>query len=305
MQASKKYIYLEKLLFSSRENDILRFYSNFKSPKELVHWMEKRPRQKFKIYEVNGDKRYTVIIPTRNYLGSHARRCLKIYKGLHIIFLESHGAFFSYSRTINYGFKYAVKKYDPNWIIVSNDDMLKVDNVLKLKNQLDKLNRQKVDVVYVSPGKQQSVKSYLVSPRITYRLYQILFNKCSKIAQRILDKFGARLFIISCNNDSIKSQMLKLLRPLLFRTYREFTSLGSCWIINSDFVRKQRYKVLDDNFIIDTEEDEFVLRHMDNIRASHINYKIDNYFGASLGSGCARSLKGLTGIIYLNYKFSK
>ena len=99
--------------------------------------------------------------------------------------------------------------------------------------------------------------------------------------------------------------MLKLLRPLLFRTYREFTGLGSCWIINSDFVRRQKYKVLDDNFIIDTEQDEFILRYLGNIRASYINYKIDSDVGATLGSGCARSLMGLTGIIYLNYKLTK
>ena len=161
MNSYEKVLFLERLLFSKEERGILKFYSHFRSSKDLIKWMKKRPRQKFSIYEVSGNKNYIVLIPTKDHTGPYASNCLKIYKGLHIVFLESTGPFFSYARTINFGFKYIATKYKPKWIIISNDDMLKIDEVSKLKDQLDKLDEKKVDVVYISPGDQQSAGCYL------------------------------------------------------------------------------------------------------------------------------------------------
>lgn len=303
MNYYKKVLLLEKLLFSKKEDDILKFYNSFGSSKDLIRWMKKRPKQKFSVYEESGNKNYIVLIPTKNHLGQYSRNCLKIYKGLQIIFLESTGPFFSYARTINFGLKYIATKYKPKWIIISNDDMLKIDEVSKLKSQLDKLDEKRVDIVYISPGEQQSVDCYLVSDRVTYKLYQIFFNRCSKKAQKILDKFNSPIKLIGSNSKDIKSQLLKVLRPLFFKTYTRYVSLGSCWIVSNEFVRKQSHKILDDAFVIDTEQDEFVLRSLNKIRISNVKYKIGNKKGATLGSDCRRSLRGLTGIIYLNYKF--
>jgi hypothetical protein len=305
MNSYEKVLFLERLLFSKEEKGILKFYSHFRSSKDLIKWMKKRPRQKFSIYEVSGNKNYIVLIPTKDHTGPYASNCLKIYKGLHIVFLESTGPFFSYARTINFGFKYIATKYKPKWIIISNDDMLKIDEVSKLKDQLDKLDEKKVDVVYISPGNQQSAGCYLVSNRTTYKLYQIFFNKCSKKAQKILDKFDSSFHLIGSGSKDIKSQMLKVLRPIFFKTYAKYVSLGSCWVASNEFVKKQNYKILDDTFIIDTEQDELVLRSSNKLRTANIKYKIGNEQGATLGSDCRRSLQGLTGIIYLNYKFKK
>lgn len=304
MSSFKSYLFLDKLLFSANEEDILKFYDHFRSSNELIKWMQKRPKQKIKIFEIQGDKDYIILVPTRDHNSRYAKECLRIYKGCHIIFLESSDVFFSYSKKCNFGFRYAIK-YKPKWIILSNDDMFKIDDISKLKLQLEKIDNKKTDIVYVSPGEQCSVKSYLVSSKILYNLYRRFSSKYSMDILIILKKFNSNLFIMSMGGKDIKSLMLKMFRPLLFRTYTEFTSFGSFLVASSNFIKNKRCKIFDETFIIDSESDEIILRLLGKIRTMNVDYKIGCLIGQTLGTGHKRSLRSLTGLIYLNYLYKK
>ncbi|MHB1830404.1 MAG: hypothetical protein ACYCO0_03335, partial [Candidatus Micrarchaeaceae archaeon] len=135
---------LNDLYTSKSINDILRFYDYFHSRNQLIRWMKNRKPGRAKIYEAKGKTDIIIVIPTADYNGKFAQNCRKnIFKGMHIIFIESGGItdkYFNYARNVNKGLKFALK-YKPKWIIVSSDDMVKVDDISILENELFNLNK--------------------------------------------------------------------------------------------------------------------------------------------------------------------
>ena len=112
---------LNDLYTSKSVNDILRFYDYFHSSKQLIEWMKNRESGRAKIYEVKGKNDIIIVIPTTDHNGKFAQNCSKnIFKGMHIIFVESSGLtdkYFNYARNVNKGLKYALK-YKPKWVIL-------------------------------------------------------------------------------------------------------------------------------------------------------------------------------------------
>ncbi|WP_077076265.1 hypothetical protein [Cuniculiplasma divulgatum] len=97
--------------------------------------MRERPKGFSTIHEVEREKDIVVVIPTADFNGKFAIDCREsIFKGLHIIFVESSGRgdfYFSIAHNFNIGIKKAMK-YNPKWVVVSNDDMHKIDDLNKL-----------------------------------------------------------------------------------------------------------------------------------------------------------------------------
>ncbi|MEM3860085.1 MAG: hypothetical protein QW478_11905 [Candidatus Micrarchaeaceae archaeon] len=83
--------------------------------------MKERPKGRAEIIEVEGDKEIIVVIPTADFNGKYAKECREnIFKGLHIIFVESgfpKDPYFNYAHNCNVGIKKAME-YNPKWIVV-------------------------------------------------------------------------------------------------------------------------------------------------------------------------------------------
>ena len=118
--------YRNNYFMSNDPKKIIEFYNGFDNPEDLIQWMKERPKGVATIHEVEGDKDIIVVIPTSDFNGKFATECKeKIFKGLHMIFVQSAKApdlYFNYAHNCNVGIRKAME-YGPKWVIVSNDDM--------------------------------------------------------------------------------------------------------------------------------------------------------------------------------------
>ena len=132
------------ILFTSNDLEkIIEFYNGFDNRDQLIQWMKERPKGVSYIHEVDGDNDIIVVIPTADFNGKYAINCREnIFKGLHMIFVESGGKddfYFNYAHNCNVGIKKAME-YNPKWVVVSNDDMYKIDEVSILIDELHKID---------------------------------------------------------------------------------------------------------------------------------------------------------------------
>jgi len=141
--------YLNNLFTSNDSEDILRFYDYFENRDQLIKWMRERPKGNYRIVEFNKDENdIIVVIPTMDVNGKFAKTCrYEIFKGLHIIFVESGigNYYFNYAHNCNAGIKKALE-YNPKWIIISNDDMYKIDDVEVLIKELNKIKNTEINI---------------------------------------------------------------------------------------------------------------------------------------------------------------
>jgi len=128
--------YRNNLFTSNDPKKIMEFYDSFENCDWFIEWMKERPKGASYIYEVEGNKDIIVVIPTADFNGKHARECREnIFKGLHIIFVESGGRdvfYFNHAYNCNLGIKKAME-YNPKWIVYSNNDMVKEDPIERLR----------------------------------------------------------------------------------------------------------------------------------------------------------------------------
>ena len=283
---------LNRLFTSKNVEDVVKFYNHFDTPEQLIEWMKNRPSAPMKIYEVEGNKDILIVIPTSNHEGELAKNCANdIFKGQQIVFVESNGPFFNYARSCNYGLRYALK-YNPKWIILSNDDVYKTDGVSKLKEDIKKVNGNNYNIIWVNGSVYHSSKVSVCSPKVFLGLYYKL-DKFKNERYSIYKKFSVSIFIRNLNNNFI----LKL----LFKPLVSFYSVGDFSIFNADFIRKND-KVFDENFI-NSEEDVYLSYTLFKSKTptTKIDFNVDSYIGKSLGISKARYARGIINDIYVNY----
>ncbi len=69
---------------------IMEFYDSSENKEQLIQWMKERPKVVANIHGVEGDSKIIVVIPTADFNGKYAKEYKeKIFKGFHIIFVES------------------------------------------------------------------------------------------------------------------------------------------------------------------------------------------------------------------------
>src|SRR5579875_2537075 len=82
--------YRNNYFMSDDPKKIIEFYNGFENRDQLIEWMKARPKGVATIHEVEGDKDIIVVIPTADFNGKYAKECREnIFKGLHIVFVES------------------------------------------------------------------------------------------------------------------------------------------------------------------------------------------------------------------------
>ncbi|MGC8484002.1 MAG: hypothetical protein ACP5OE_10215, partial [Thermodesulfobium sp.] len=136
--------YRNNYFLSNDPNKIIQFYDSFDNRDEVIEWMKERPKGSCEIREVDGDKNIIVVIPTADFDGKYAKNCREeIFKGLHIVFVVSgkNNFYFNYAHNCNVGIKKALE-YNPKWIVISNDDMKKIDDCKKLIFELRNVDKE-------------------------------------------------------------------------------------------------------------------------------------------------------------------
>ncbi|MEM0133997.1 MAG: hypothetical protein QXU18_02045, partial [Thermoplasmatales archaeon] len=288
--------YRNNYFTSDDPHRIIEFYNGFENRDQLIQWMREHPKGAYTIYEVDGDKDIIVVIPTADYNGKFAKECREnIFKGLHIIFVESGNGdfYFNYAHNCNVGIEKAMD-YNPKWVVLSNDDMIKVDDIEILRNNLESLDSRAVSVVFTEPSKYHSVYNKVTRRNWFLKKYFILKNKTfGKTINLLLDKFNVDIAIV---ND------------FGFRKY--FTAKGysyvdfiGFYIFSNDFLNENTH-LFDENFINEKEDSDlslFIATH--KIIYARIKYKIGDMVGSTLGTGHKRALRSIASVIYFNYKW--
>ena len=220
---------------------ILEFYSGFENREQLIKWMKERPKGVSNIHEVDGDKDIIVVIPTVDFDGKFSKECREsIFKGLHIVFVESGVDFyFNYAHNCNVGIRKAME-YKPKWVVVSNDDMIKIDPIEILINGLKSINNERYFSVFTKQSKYHSMPQMIVTPR--RKLFSLFL-----FAKRIYLKLkGLRSYydteksILSEFHLNIRQVSNSIVNSVIYKTLYSFTLTGDFAILSSYFLEKEK-----------------------------------------------------------------
>jgi hypothetical protein len=301
--------YRNNYFTSDDPTKIIEFYDGFDNRNQLIKWMQERPKGIANIHEVDGDKDIIVVIPTADFNGKYAKECRdNIFKGLHIVFVESGGRgdfYFNFAHNCNVGIKRAME-YNPKWIVVSNDDMYKIDDVETLRSELVHLSQRNVsspkskdrdiDAVYtLHPEYGNSAPVQLTVPNILWKMVALVLPHSDFVlAQKLLNKFNTKL-----KWSKVKSIFYK-------RGYM-FINFGSFFIFSGSFVAENGGKMFDEVYINGVEDVDISINVKVRASTATTNYRISAWSkehpvgGATLGTGTPRKIN-VASFIYLVYK---
>ncbi len=298
--------------FTGKNPDkIIEFYDSFKNRGDLIEWMKERPKGAAYIHEVEGNKDIVVVIPTADFNGKYARECREnIFKGLHLIFVESAeipDPYFNYAHNCNIGICKAME-YNPKWVILSNDDMKKIDDVEVLVRSLKSLEGA-VDIVFtkqetrtVINGTTQDVVRENLIGRFLFKFFKYfsLFISLShlNLRNRIIasEKFNVRYHI--------QPKMKPIYYNLFFRKVLSFRSISDFAIFSGNFCKQKRL-LLNEDFVYTNEEQEFSIKaKVNKEKIGFIDYKIDSFVASTNAPTTERlqasTLRGITGEVVLD-----
>ena len=297
--------YKNNLFNSDSLQDLFRLYSSFPSATDLISWLRERPCGNVFLYEFEGDKDFIVVIPTSDIQSELALLCREtIFRGLHIIFVESaypKDPYFNYAHSCNEGIKQALK-YNPKWILLSNDDIKSSDDINKLKTELVKLADNILvafteDTPYLAHsfeirklnkfGKVVSkmglalskfFKSETINQIALYEKFHIYFSPFYK-PPKILSK--GTIFYKKVTNALV---------PGPFSAYRP------------SFIQEMSGKLFDEQFLNGFEDTWLALLILErDIKIGLIDYKIVPLGGMSLGKGKLRYLREIPSLSLYNF----
>ena len=289
---------LNKLFTSKSPEDVLQFYNHFGNAEQLISWMKNRPTAPMKIYEHKGEKDIVVVIPTTDHNGKLANNCKEIFKGLQIIFVESSGPFFNYGRSCNFALKHALN-YNPKWIILSNDDVYKIDEISNLVMELLKLTNKNYDTVFINsdPDNYHSGISYIIRSGFLDKVILPGINQFFKKRMRLRKKY--KIIYGVSGLKTIKSR----LRLLLSNKLVKFTNIGDFSIFSSDFVQKNGSKIFDEVFINSYEDVYLSIFLNKNKKSFKVAFNLGSHVSSSLGSSKSNALRNIASSVYFNYLF--
>ncbi|MCW6159760.1 MAG: hypothetical protein LVQ95_01570 [Candidatus Micrarchaeales archaeon] len=298
-------------LYSSKNiADVVKFYDSFNTAESLVKWMKNRPSEKMRIFEQEGDKSIIIVIPTPDVNGARATFCKGFYSDFHIIFVESSGRYFNFARSCDLGVKLALK-YSPDWIVISNDDIKKIDEPAILKAELDKLQGRELKGVYIKWGDKPPMNCSIV--RSTNPLLDLLYRFKGDTSRKIWalnKKFGIRYAGYVTDPKEIKGSAFITLKERFARAMlgevRRFTLEGPFQIISYDFAKSVDGAVFDGTFINSYEDLELSYEiSRQSVDYEYINFKISWEKGGTFGTDDLRWIRSLANKVYFNYKHAE
>ena len=276
-------------------NIVRSFYEFFDSQEKLIDWMKKRPNPNLTVYEELKDSKIVVVIPTINRNSNLALNCINnIYSELTTVLVESgRTKLFNYARSVNLGVKRAMR-LEPNWIIISNDDVIKIDTPNKLVSELNKLDHNVIKTVFTNPpGRYHSVEHGLCKPRSR------IFSLLSRVSARSYDFLSLyKKFNIEWTHAPPKYPY-----RFFFNDFHKFILTVSFSIFSSTFIAENDGKLFDETYINGVEDIDLSYQlNSDPKNYAFVDFKISEKVGASLGRNEARELRDIANLSYLNKK---
>lgn len=297
--------YRNNLYISNEASRIFDFYESFPNSESLIKWMKERPHGKTTIYECPGNTDIVVVIPTSNFNGDLAKACRDVvFKGLQIIFVESgfpKDNYFNYAYSCNVGIRRALQ-LNPKKIVISNDDMKKIDDVSTLIYEIEHSNKD-AQVLWTKENKFLKHNFDLLGATPIFQLL-IKVAKVSNFflkSQRIrtlslMKKFKIHL---TPNYDNSK---INHLSKILYRVIATYKVPGPFSIYSPDFIKSQGGMLFDETFINGFEDTWLGINiAIKNILCDQIDYKIRQIEGASLGRGPSRYLRNFANFALFNH----
>lgn len=311
--------YRNELFESNDPNRIIEFYSSFNSRQQLLRWMEKRPKGVTTIFEVEGDDEIVVVIPTAEFNGENATRCRQeIFKGFRTVFVQSGGRsdyYFNYSHNCNVGIKKAME-YSPKWIVLSNDDVYKIDDPDKLRRLILKYDNDKVRILFTEESEYHSKNLTLFQPsylgKLHTRIMKALVNKKTannglgiatsfnvmRATELLAEKFSILHKLRSSASTSIRK---KIENTVLYKRMLNGTFFQDFGIFSSELIKDMNGSVFDENFVNGSEDTMLSLELISGeIKAEKIDYRVGDFIGSTLGNGSLRKLRDMAGFIKLD-----
>jgi len=292
---------LEELYWSDRLDPVIRFYSHFRNPQELILWMKGRHRGILRVEVREGDGEIAVVIPTPNLQGERAERARRLFRGFLTILVESRGRMFSYAVSVNAGVKEALR-WNPRWIVVSNDDVLQVEGLGEVRERTESLNHKREAIIYAREGRYHSYWVHLVKVNRSFphlmRLYGLISGDKRIWVQGLLrTKYGEKL---RAELESIPHFMLGRLSALSLALAGErkcdFLNFGSFGIFSRGTVREG--ELMDPTFINSHEDVELSLRVRERLIS---NLRVVEEIGGSLGFSELRFARIFANSVYMSW----
>ena len=279
------------------EQQILRFYEEFKNYSSLIRWIQSVKKKEPKII-VKKSKITNVVavIPTR--YAKNIGGLKKKYGNISLVIAtnQKDEGHFNYAYSINKAINEALKM-KPFWLIIANDDIKDVGKISYLIRILDSIDNKRVDVVFPDYATKYPYTHKVILVR--YRFYSGLLlriiRKKTFVKYLLHKKYGIKIF----------AQPSSWRERIVFKKIYSFTNVGDFSIISSNFIKKNGGKLFDDTFLNGNEDTEVSLKFKTN-RIKHIDYKMDcGYGGNSLGHDQERFLRDIATQCYIYHKYLK
>ena len=294
--------YRNNYFTSDDPKKIMEFYNGFENRDQLIQWMRERPKGVANIHEVEGDKEIIVVIPTADFNGKYAKECRdNIFKGFHIIFVESGeipDPYFNFAHNVNVGIKKAME-YNPKWVVFSNDDMKKIDDIGVLVNELSLIDNNKIKIVFTRQSEYHSVKVSIAQNRtLLTKIYKLLYNLILKSNSYKEVENIKKAFSVKWIYGSGKT----LLAKIFFKKAIKLIETSDFSIISAEFCKNEDAKIFNETYINGGEDWELSFKMTRN-RSDYtfVNYKIGDLIGGTLGEyDKVRQLRDICNIVYFD-----
>ncbi len=260
----------------------------------IIAWMKNRPSAEIKVIKDNTENDVVVVIPTINVNSERAKEAKSVFSPLPVIFVESSGNFFNYARSVNLGILKAMESY-PKWVIISNDDVHKVDNTTKL---IDELSTATKGMVLASPSSYHTYRVSIVRPNSNFVKVMHVIGKIFRLPPAevygyLINKYAVNLKI---KHVVLINSMVGPFMKFSGEIVDSFINAGSFLILNR---RAINGKVFDETFINGYEDVYLSMKMRNDLEI--INYRINEDRGGSLGFNKIRFLRLFVNEVYMNY----
>lgn len=287
--------HLDELYYSNNIRDIVNFYDCFDNMEDLIGWMQSRPSADIKVHELNGNHEIIFVIPTPDIYNKETYDIIsQLGNYYHVVLVESKGKYFNYAKSVNKGVLEALK-YNPKWIIISNNDITFKEPIKVLAERLLSIDDTRVDAVIGIGGS----KMYNLC-RFNFLSNFAIFYGSYKEKIRIIRKYNIKFYYFP----DISFKLNLICKSIV--SLKNLSFIGEFLIISSNYILNKRKGVLFDTTYINGVEDvDLLLDILLNKSYTTVKYRLSHYIGKSLGNDEIRILKNYVNIVYFNYKILK